>query len=65
MINSGYLLESVCEDLLFEGKRHHEQAAIERAQTEFDADAMATTLTAYRRVSVASLVELTESRAGA
>jgi len=39
---NGYLPESVCEDPFFEGKREDEQAVIERAQTEFDADAMAT-----------------------
>ena len=42
LIVNGYLPESVCEDPFFEGKREDEQAVIERAQTEFDADAMAT-----------------------
>ncbi|MBO4248979.1 TRC40/GET3/ArsA family transport-energizing ATPase (plasmid) [Halomicrobium sp. IBSBa] len=42
LVVNGYLPESVCEDPFFEGKREDEQAVIERAQTEFDADAMAT-----------------------
>ena len=42
LIINGYLPESVCEDPFFEGKREDEQAVIERAQSEFDADAMAT-----------------------
>ncbi|EMA18412.1 arsenical pump-driving ATPase [Haloarcula marismortui] len=42
LVINGYLPESVCEDPFFEGKREDEQAVIERAQTEFDADAMAT-----------------------
>lgn len=42
LIINGYLPESVCEDPFFEGKREDEQAVIERAQTEFDTDAMAT-----------------------
>ena len=42
LIINGYLPESVCEDPFFEGKREDEQAVIERAQTEFGADAMAT-----------------------
>ena len=42
LIINGYLPESVCEDPFFEGKRDDEQAVIERAESEFDADAMAT-----------------------
>ena len=42
LVINGYLPESVCEDPFFEGKREDEQAVIERAQTEFDTDAMAT-----------------------
>ena len=42
LVINGYLPESVCEDPFFEGKREDEQVVIERAQTEFDADAMAT-----------------------
>ncbi|ELY61834.1 arsenical pump-driving ATPase [Natronococcus jeotgali] len=42
LIINGYLPDSVCEDPFFEGKREDEQAVIERARTEFDADAMAT-----------------------
>ena len=42
LIINGYLPESVCEDPFFEGKRDDEQAVIERAASEFDADAMAT-----------------------
>ncbi|MFC7198244.1 arsenical pump-driving ATPase [Halospeciosus flavus] len=42
LVVNGYLPESVCEDPFFEGKREDEQAAIKRAETEFDADAMAT-----------------------
>ncbi|MCL9812202.1 arsenical pump-driving ATPase [Natranaeroarchaeum aerophilus] len=42
LIINGYLPESVCEDPFFEGKREDEQAVIERASTEFDADATAT-----------------------
>ena len=42
LIVNGHLPESVCEDPFFEEKRADEQAAIERARTEFDADAMAT-----------------------
>jgi arsenite-transporting ATPase len=42
LIVNGYLPESVCEDPFFEGKREDEQAVIERAREEFDADAMAT-----------------------
>ncbi|WP_136718263.1 arsenical pump-driving ATPase [Halorientalis salina] len=42
LVVNGYLPESVCEDPFFEGKREDERAAIERAETEFDADAMAT-----------------------
>jgi len=42
LIINGYLPESVCEDPFFEGKREDEQAVIERAKAEFDADAMAT-----------------------
>ncbi|UPV77030.1 TRC40/GET3/ArsA family transport-energizing ATPase (plasmid) [Halorussus limi] len=42
LVVNGYLPESVCEDPFFEGKREDEQAAIERAETEFNADAMAT-----------------------
>jgi arsenite-transporting ATPase len=42
LVVNGYLPESVCEDPFFEGKREDEQAAIERAREEFDADAMAT-----------------------
>jgi arsenite-transporting ATPase len=42
LIINGYLPESVCEDPFFEGKYEDEQAVIDRAQTEFDADAMAT-----------------------
>jgi len=41
LIINGYLPESVCEDPFFEGKREDEQAVIERASTEFDADATA------------------------
>ncbi|MFD1640532.1 arsenical pump-driving ATPase [Halohasta litorea] len=42
LIINGYLPESVCEDPFFNGKRADEQAVIERAESEFDADAMAT-----------------------
>src|SRR6056297_2668748 len=42
LIINGYLPESVCEDPFFEGKRADEQAVIESAESEFDADAMAT-----------------------
>ncbi len=42
LVINGYLPESVCEDPFFTGKREDEQAVIARAQTEFDADAMAT-----------------------
>jgi arsenite-transporting ATPase len=42
LIMNGYLPESVCEDPFFTGKREDEQAVIERAEHEFDADAMAT-----------------------
>ncbi|MFC4247562.1 arsenical pump-driving ATPase [Natribaculum luteum] len=42
LIINGYLPESVCEDPFFEGKREDEQAVIERARTELDANAMAT-----------------------
>ncbi len=42
LIINGYLPESVCEDPFFNGKREDEQAVIERAEGEFDADAMAT-----------------------
>jgi len=42
LIINGYLPESVCEDPFFEGKRKDEQAVIERAESEFDADATAT-----------------------
>ncbi len=42
LIINGYLPESVCEDPFFTGKREDEQSAIERAETEFDAEAMAT-----------------------
>jgi arsenite-transporting ATPase len=42
LVINGYLPESVCEDPFFEGKREDEQAVIERAETEFDADTMAT-----------------------
>ncbi|WP_248910619.1 arsenical pump-driving ATPase [Halocatena marina] len=42
LVINGYLPESVCEDPFFQGKRNDEQAAIERVQTEFDVDAMAT-----------------------
>ncbi len=42
LILNGYLPESVCEDPFFEGKREDEQAVIERAPEEFDADATAT-----------------------
>ncbi|KTG07733.1 arsenic-transporting ATPase [Haloprofundus marisrubri] len=42
LIINGYLPESVCEDPFFEGKREDEQAVIERAKSELDADAMAT-----------------------
>src|SRR6056297_1544163 len=42
LIINGYLPSSVCEDPFFEGKREDEQAVIERARTEFGADAMAT-----------------------
>ncbi len=42
LIINGYLPVSVCEDPFFEGKREDEQVVIERARTEFDADAMAT-----------------------
>ncbi|QSG01270.1 arsenical pump-driving ATPase [Natranaeroarchaeum sulfidigenes] len=42
LIINGYLPESVCEDPFFEGKREDEQAVIERASEEFDADATAT-----------------------
>ena len=41
LIINGYLPESVCEDPFFDGKREDEQAVIERAESEFDADAMA------------------------
>ncbi|WP_018257196.1 arsenical pump-driving ATPase [Halomicrobium katesii] len=42
LILNGYLPESVCEDPFFAGKREDEQAVIERAHEEFDADATAT-----------------------
>ncbi|GAB7089791.1 arsenical pump-driving ATPase [Halorubrum luteum] len=42
LIINGYLPEAVCEDPFFEGKREDEQAVIERATAEFEADAMAT-----------------------
>ena len=42
LIINGYLPESVCEDPFFNGKREDEQEVIERAKSEFDADAMAT-----------------------
>ncbi|MFD1571055.1 arsenical pump-driving ATPase [Halorubrum laminariae] len=42
LILNGYLPESVCEDPFFEAKRADEQAVIERAREEFDADATAT-----------------------
>ena len=42
LILNGYLPESVCEDPFFEGKREDEQAVIERAREEFDADATGT-----------------------
>ncbi|MFC7114010.1 arsenical pump-driving ATPase [Natronoarchaeum sp. GCM10025703] len=42
LIVNGYLPETVCEDPFFEGKREDEQDVIARANTEFDADAMAT-----------------------
>jgi len=42
LIINGYLPESVCEDPFFKCKRADEQAVIERAESEFDADAMAT-----------------------
>src|SRR6056297_2815611 len=42
LVVNGYLPESVCEDPFFEGKREDEQAVIERAKTQFDADATAT-----------------------
>jgi arsenite/tail-anchored protein-transporting ATPase len=42
LIINGYLPESVCEDPFFEGKRADEQAVIERAESELDADTMAT-----------------------
>ncbi|MFC7186733.1 arsenical pump-driving ATPase [Halorubrum yunnanense] len=42
LILNGYLPEPVCEDPFFEGKRADEQAVIERAREEFDADATAT-----------------------
>src|SRR6056297_236793 len=42
LIINGYLPDSVCEDPFFDGKREDEQAVIERADSEFDADAMAT-----------------------
>ncbi|WP_200531685.1 arsenical pump-driving ATPase [Halorubrum sp. LN27] len=42
LILNGYLPESVCEDPFFEAKRADEQAVIERARAEFDADATAT-----------------------
>jgi arsenite-transporting ATPase len=42
LILNGYLPESVCDDPFFEGKREDEQAVIDRASTEFDADATAT-----------------------
>src|SRR6056297_3581778 len=42
LVVNGYLPESVCEDPFFEGKREDEQAVIERAETQFDADATAT-----------------------
>ncbi|TYL36116.1 arsenic-transporting ATPase [Natronococcus pandeyae] len=41
LVVNGYLPESVCEDPFFAGKREDEQDVIERAKTEFDADAMA------------------------
>jgi len=42
LIINGYLPASVCEDPFFNGKREDEQAVIERAESEFDADATAT-----------------------
>lgn len=42
LIVNGYLPKSVCEDPFFKGKRKDEQAVIERAESEFDANAMVT-----------------------
>ncbi len=42
LIINGYLPGSVCEDPFFSGKREDEQAVIERAASEFGANAMAT-----------------------
>ncbi|KAA9396398.1 arsenic-transporting ATPase [Haloarcula sp. CBA1130] len=42
LVVNGYLPESVCDDPFFEGKREDEQAVVERAKTQFDADATAT-----------------------
>ena len=42
LIVNGYLPESVCEDPFFAGKREDEQTVIDRAASEFDANAMAT-----------------------
>mgnify|MGYP002760263204 FL=1 len=42
LIINGYLPESVCEDPFFEGKYEDEQAVIDRAQTEYGADARET-----------------------
>ena len=42
VVVNGYLPDTVCEDPFFEGKREDEQAVIDRVETEFDAQAMAT-----------------------
>ena len=42
LVVNGYLPESVCEDPFFSGKREDEQAVIERVDTTFDDQAIAT-----------------------
>ncbi|TKX72961.1 MULTISPECIES: arsenical pump-driving ATPase [Halorubrum] len=42
LVVNGYLPESVCEDPFFEGKRADEQAVIDRVQSTFDQQALAT-----------------------
>ena len=42
VVVNGYLPDTVCEDPFFEGKREDEQAVIDRVETEFGAQAIAT-----------------------
>ncbi|AAC82907.1 MULTISPECIES: arsenical pump-driving ATPase [Halobacterium] len=42
LVVNGYLPESVCEDPFFEGKRADEQAVIDRVESTFDQQALAT-----------------------